>query len=365
MDKFAFIIHPLSLKDVFRYEPAAANKKEALILKILEWMPAYKASHITGIVSAQGVKTEGWFIMCPLLPSQFMSLPRDKVYQKIVDCGKIAKSLGAKIIGLGGYSSVVGDAGITVASQLDIAVTSGNSYTIASSIEGTLEAVKLMEIEIHNANAAVVGATGSIGSVCAKLLSREVRSLTLISRNRNSLKRVAESVYYYSGKEPQISTNIEEALPHADIVISASSSGGGIIKPPYLKPGAVVCDVALPHDVCRDVAESRPDVLVIEGGLIEVPGDNLTFNFDFGYPPEIALACMSETIILTLEKRFENFSLGRSIDISKVIEISAIARKHGFRLAGLRSFDRQITISEIEAIKEKSRKANQQKRMFF
>ncbi len=57
-----------------------------------------------------------------------------------------------------------------------------------------------------------------------------------------------------------------------------------MIEPKHLKPGAVVCDVARPRDVSKLVAEQRDDVLVIEGGMVEVPGP-VDFHFDFGFPP--------------------------------------------------------------------------------
>ena len=41
-----------------------------------------------------------------------------------------AEKLGAKIVGLGAFTAVVGDAGITVARNLNIPVTTGNSYTV-------------------------------------------------------------------------------------------------------------------------------------------------------------------------------------------------------------------------------------------
>lgn len=362
---FAFVIHPLDMADVIRYEPSSTNKREELVMKILEWTPAYKVSDIVGVTSSTGRSVEGAFIAANFLPRQFVALPREKVYKKIVDAGKIAEKLGAKIVGLGGFTSVVGDAGVTVAKHLKIAVTSGNSYTIATALEGALEGARIMGIEAGKAHACVVGATGSIGRVCSALLARQVSCLTMVARHLTRLKRVAEEVSRLSGRSLNVSTDVAEALRTADVVISASSSGGGIIQPGMLKPGAVVCDVALPHDVSREVAEVRKDVLVIEGGLVEVPGERVSFNFNFGYPEKIALACMSETMILALERRYENFSLGRKIEISKVMEISDLARKHGFKLAGFRSFDRPVTLEDIESIKENVKQSLSRKRISF
>ena len=82
--------------------------------------------------------------------------------------------------------------------------------------------------------------------------------------------------------------DIRDALRNADVVITVTSAVDTVIEPSYLKPGAVVCDVARPRDVSRQVAQLRPDVLVIEGGVVDVPGD-VEFNFNFGFPPKTAM----------------------------------------------------------------------------
>ena len=57
-------------------------------------------------------------------------------------------------------TSVVGDAGITIAKNLDIAVTSGNSYTVFTALEGARQAAEFMGINLGRAEVAVVGADG-------------------------------------------------------------------------------------------------------------------------------------------------------------------------------------------------------------
>lgn len=349
MNKFAFLIHPLDMRDVIRFEPKAVNKREALVEKILEWMPAYKTSHITGLCSTTGRKAEGYFIAVPFMPRQFLTLDRKLVYKKIIEGGKIAEELGAKILGLGGFTSVVGDAGITVSKNLKLAVTSGNSYTIATAILATVEAAERLKINLNSARCTIIGATGSIGSVCAQIMADMVSSITLVSRNLHKLKKISELIYHKTKKRTKISSDVALGIKDADVIVSATSAGGGIIKAPDIKSGALICDVALPHDVCREVANKRPDVLVIEGGLVEVPG-NINFNYDFGYPPKISLACMAETMILSLEGKFENFSLGRGIKIEKVKEIMSLGKKHGFKLSGFRSFDKIVTSEKINEV---------------
>ena len=64
---------------------------------------------------------------------------------------------------------------------------------------------------------------------------------------------------------------------------------------------------------------------------------------------------MAETIILALEGRYENFTLGKDVSLVKVEEMAALARKHGFRLAGFRRFERPIEDEEVERIRRKAR----------
>ncbi len=358
MERFVFLIHPLDMRDVIRYEPQAASKREPLVRKMLEWMPSSITAHVRGIVSAAGKRAEGWFGLVPFLPSQFVSFPHEAVYEKIVAAARLGQQRGARIAGLGGYTSVVGDGGVTVASRLpDMAVTSGNSYTIATALQGALQAAHRLGMELDSLHCAIVGASGSIGSVCARLLARQARQISLVAKNVNRLAQVAHEIHADTGKTAEIFTEVGPGVREADLVITATSSTGNIITADMLKTGALVCDVSLPHDVAREVATLRPDVLVIEGGLVEIPGPDMNFNFDFGYPPRISLACMAETILLALEGRYENFSLGRGLQLEQVEEISRLARRHGFRLAGFRSFDRPVTDEEIAAVRERANRA--------
>ncbi|MCR4420327.1 MAG: shikimate dehydrogenase [Clostridia bacterium] len=353
MDTFAFMIHPLDVRDVARKYRIAARLPARLVERFLCWLPPVNTAHITGVRSPYN-QIEGWFVACPLTSRQMLSLPTDYVLNRIIQAGRLAERLGAKVLGLGAMTSVVGDAGITVARNLNIPVTTGNSYTVATALEGTREAARLMGLEVSRSHVVVVGATGSIGAVCARVMAREAARLTLVARQVDKLERLAHTILRESGVAAELSNDPHRVLPTADIVISVTSAVDTVIQPADLKPGAVVCDVARPRDVSRKVAELRDDVLVIEGGVVRVPGE-VNFHFDFGYPPGVALACMAETMILALERRWESFTLGREITLEQVEEISRLARRHGFELAGFRSFERPLTAEDIAAVRERAR----------
>ena len=61
------------------------------------------------------------------------------------------------------------------------------------------------------------------------------------------------------------------------------------------------------------------------------------------------------TIALALEGRFEDYTVGRDITLERVQEITAIADKHGFRMSGFRSFEREVTDEQIETVRKNAR----------
>ncbi len=351
MGRFGFVMHPFEVKDLARKFKIATKMPEPLLERLTKMLPAMKVSQITGIRSAFA-QAEGWFVGCPLTARQMLNLPEKFVLKKIINACRLAEKLGAQIIGLGAFTSVVGDAGVTIARHVKVPVTTGNSYTIATAIQGTRKAAGIMGIDLNKAEVVILGATGSIGSVCARLLARDVRNLTVVARNVEKLEKLAARILYESGVAVRITPHLSKALKGADVVIAVSSAVDSIIDAQDLKSGVIVCDVARPRDVSRRVAEVRDDVFVFEGGIVEVPGD-VNFNFDFGFPHRTAYACMAETMILALEKRFEPFTLGRELTIEQVDQISSLADKHGFRLAGFRSFEKGVTEEQISSIKVK------------
>ena len=143
------------------------------------------------------------------------------------------------------------------------------------------------------------------------MLARSFGSTILVGRDSDRTAQVAREI------EGSIASTTIEDIRDADAVVTVTSADSAIIMPAHLKAGSVVCDVARPRDVSVRVSEERRDVLVIEGGVVKVPGD-VKFNFDFGFPPQTAYACMSETMMLALEGKIENFTLGKDVSVEQV-----------------------------------------------
>ncbi|MCS7186298.1 MAG: shikimate dehydrogenase [Armatimonadetes bacterium] len=363
MHRFVFLVHPLDLKrDVARKYPFVKFLPAPLVEAMLWRMKPKLLGKVEGVKSTSGAETEGWLIAVPMT-AKMMIEREEKAVSAIVEACKLAKELGAEIVGLGAFTAIVGNGGVEIQERSPVPVTTGNSYTTWTALEATKLAAELMGIDWQNATAAVVGATGSIGKACAYFLSHgakvgdEVRfesvsEVILVGRNEERLNSLREELNAKASASIRVTTDIAQGLNRADIVITVTSAMDAVIEPEHLKPGCIVCDVARPRDVSERVHKERDDVLVIDGGVVEVPGEP-RWEFSIGLPDKLTLACVAETMLLALEGRLEPFTLGRDIRPERILEIASIAAKHGFKLAGLRSFERQVSEEQIRRVRER------------
>ena len=87
---------------------------------------------------------------------------------------------------------------------------------------------------------------------------------------------------------------------------------------------------------------------MIESGEVLIPGD-IDFGYNIGLPPKTAYACLAETALLAMDGRFEDYTLGRNIEMERVKEIFGMFKKHEFQIAGLRSFGKYVTDEDVAA----------------
>jgi NAD(P)-dependent dehydrogenase (short-subunit alcohol dehydrogenase family) len=181
----------------------------------------------------------------------------------------------------------------------------------------------------------IIGATGSIGSVCSRLLAQAIYDVVLVSIEPEKLIELKRTIQEETpGAKVTIATRAGELIGDCDLIVTATSAfGQRIVDITKCKPGAVICDVARPPDINKAEAALRPDVLVIESGEVLIPGD-IDFGYNIGLPPKTAYACLAETALLAMDGRFEDYTLGRNITIERVKEIYTCSLKHGFKLAG-------------------------------
>ena len=365
VNRFAFVIHPLSQEYFKKVKPIELLSRVSPPLlmdsleKVMAYAPPFVYSKVEGIKSPTGVEAEGWLISVGGTPKEIMSHSPEFTYRRLLAAADMAKRLGAQIMGLGAFTKVVGDAGATVAKRASLPITTGNSYSASGALWAAHDAVLRMKLlpppkgkERVKFKAMVVGATGAIGSACSRLLVRAAEEVTLVSPETAKLLALKESILQQTpDAKVVLSARADTHIAEMDMIVTATSGAGKkVLDIMKVKPGCVITDVARPLDLPPEEVAKRPDVLVIESGEILLPGEVSMKNI--GLPKNVAYACLAETIVLALEGRFENFTVGRAIEWEKVREIYQLGLKHGMKLAAISGVNGVFSDEDIARVRE-------------
>ncbi len=352
LGSFAFLIHPTDENALENnYPPALSLFAEDKTLAFNKWVgsvakkffdPAIQY-HVERVYDANGNWVEGWLIGCTLTPAQMMRLSKDAKQRLFDGYLKCAHDMGVDRVGLGAFTSVISRAGLTVIdNEFDIDITTGNSLTAITSVEGLVQADQQHNSKLSH-HAGVIGAAGSVGRLSALHMATYYPRITLFGNPKNpnfrdSLLSVAGEMYALayqqlkaeSSQEPRgIASALSQLLNHSttteqfkrelaqhiandefeaitelveqrctalqtpiitltndavhdlkpvQAVLSATSEAQSFIEPEWLAQGAVVCDSARPSDMKSEVFEKRPDVFVFEGAILTMPDPELRFG---------------------------------------------------------------------------------------
>jgi predicted amino acid dehydrogenase len=367
--RFAFVVHPLSQEYIKKGFPFPKSTPKFImdgVETLAAYLPPMVYCKMSNIISPTGAEAEGWLISVGGTPKEMLSHSPEFTYRRLLHAAKIAEEMGAQIMGLGAFTKVVGDAGITVARRASIPITSGNSYSASGALWAAADAMRRMGlIKVTKdskkvpAKTMVIGATGSIGSVSARLLAMAFDEVVIAGRDIKKLNELRDSILEDTpDAKVTASTDYDSLLGDMDMIVTSTSGAGKkILDITKVKPGCVITDVARPLDLPAAEVAKRPDVLVIESGEIELPTQVKGMK-SIGLPKNIIYACLAETIVLALEGRFEVFTIGRDTEWEKVKEIYKLGLKHGMKLAaisGVKGVYSDEDIAKVVALARKAR----------
>jgi predicted amino acid dehydrogenase len=197
-----------------------------------------------------------------------------------------------------------------------------------------LQAMEARGLDPTEATWAVIGAGGSVGRLCARLVARlRPRRLVLVGnpkRRPAALAGLRQELVDQGGNVDAAESL--DALADSDVIVSASGSTAPILDQAPLSSGTVICDVARPPD-SSDRLRRRRDLTILEGGLVALPDSTMRFGAGnlLGLPDGVQLACFAETMLLSLEGDTRDHGIGDDVPVAEVDAMMALARRHGFR----------------------------------
>ena len=396
----AFLLHPLDAHSYRDYDPTLSALDEAELAAFEASVAGNFDSFVASqcrVESAAGAELDVEFIMVPYTTKQLVRMPRRDSLAQIQGAFELAQDRGASVVGLGAYTSILTNGGERVSGQ-GPAVTPGNAYTAVAGVHAVEELLAALGETWAGTRAAVVGASGSVGGAVTALVLARAPALVLIgnvnkdpetarANVRTALGDVLDSLIASSAdtgswqagsvldqlrrafgapaswRTDQVLDYLEARrlvvlsgelvkLGLADVALVSTSSPEPFIGPDHVAAAGIICDLSRPRNVAGQVGQERPDVLVVDGGIVRLPGDPSIGNY--GLRQGEAYACMAESVLIGLEGDTSLASVGRP-DMARISELERLARQHGFGAAPLRSFGETLDQQRIDALRQRRR----------
>ncbi len=317
------------------------------IKDILPWIPPRAVCHVEvdSIIARSngGAKARGIYIDSFIPPDRLEAAHTHDNLARVRGAAAYAIQAGAKIVSLGGFSSILIEGNFDqLPERRETVFTTGNTLTVGFIVQGIRKMCALEGRDIRRSTLLIVGATGDVGSGCARCLAPIVKRVLLCARNVERLRRLAAELEA-DGIQVEIATDLQRFSAQADVVICAASLAAPSLWLGRIALHALICDAGYPKNLSPSA--EMPGTRIFFGGLGQVTG-GLRFAPDFRgvlnrHPfPDVVHGCLLEGMALALEGRFEPFSQGRgSITPERVEEIETIAARHGIYLAPLYNAD--------------------------
>ena len=308
------------------------------IKDILPWIPPRVVCHVD-VGSITDAKVRGIYIDSFIPPDRLEAAYVHENITRVRAAASCAIKAGAKIVSLGGFSSILIEGNFDqLPERHDTVFTTGNTLTVAFIVQGIKKMCALENRNLRRSTLLIVGATGDVGSGCARCLSPIVRRVLLSARNVERLRRLGAELQA-EGVQVEIATDLQRFSAEADVVICAASLASPSLLLGRIAPDAIVCDAGYPKNLSPKA--EMLGATVFFGGLGQITG-GMRFTPDFHgilnrHPfPDVVHGCLLEGMALALDGRFEPFSQGRgSISRERVEEMETIAARHGIYLAPL------------------------------
>jgi acetylornithine/succinyldiaminopimelate/putrescine aminotransferase/predicted amino acid dehydrogenase len=394
LPQVGFVAHFAGADDVCDWEPSFARltkKERETLLDRLHDVLDPMVHDRTVVRSAQGhavcLNVIGLCIDARLMSQYLRGRERRLVLQQLQKAVELAEGLGCSVVGLGGYTSILAGNGLLLKNE-HAALTTGNSLTVGMGLAAIRRAADSRGVALGSARFGAVGAAGNIASIYSELISREVSSVHLIGRSEG-LARVRETagrllrnagqeaMAYVAGtadrptgigisllsknsvdllRETQIWQLSDAALFQAfsqaladkcpvsvgddlkalintDVILTASNAADPLLRPETVgEQPTIICDISVPPDAHPTLEQRRPNAVVIQGGVVQMPNNPDFHPAGSPLPPGRCYACLAETTLLGLEGVRESFSYGM-ISPERVQRAMELAERHGFTLA--------------------------------
>ena len=250
-----------------------------------------------------------------------------------------ARIQGVSHLGLGQFTSIITQNGL-MAEDYGLNITTGNSFTVALSLEGVRHYLEKNNLKLSELKVGVVGAIGNIGTVITEIYSKKAKSVVMIHRQsideNQKFKDIFEAIKTNSSAELIASSDIND-ISDCDIIVLATNAVGQLLQTSQIKKNAIVLDISVPNNFNPESLKDRADIHYLQGGIAALPTSQSYGYHGLPCSPGYIFACMAETLMVGLVNYQGNYSVG-PVNVDRVNHsINSLAKMTGVSLGELKT----------------------------
>lgn len=370
--KYAFVSNIIEIKDVRleAFYPILGRMIPLFIWKIILLVKALCGKGYSCVASYDTFgQATGYTILIELTAEQYVSKRWLKLAKKVTlkACLYAQNELGVDIIGLGSLTkSITGEGRHLKQNGIDVAVTHGDSYTVASAIEGIEKMITQFKIRnpvvgsigegaVFNRKpvVSVIGAYGKIGRALTLMLVDYGYEVIAMARDTRKLKKLLSE----SNNRIIVTNNLKYALDESQIAVTVTSATFSIITENVLTRNRIyyLYDLGQPYNLFPEtygeLIKKDYQIIRVDGGFVGVD-KRLDIGFWMRLDKGYMYACFVETILQALEGDLADH-VGL-VDIDYVRETKQRAEKWGFKHQPLSCYNSPLkkVIAESLAIQK-------------
>lgn len=274
------------------------------------------------------------FIVVPLDSAQLERMhrtgKRTEAVHHIQEAVNMANKLGAEVVSLGAYTSIITNNGMTIVEPKGTKVITGNTLTVATGTKHIID-IANKSLPPSPKTVAVIGAGGNIGSAVTETLIKsdlQIEQLVLIGRNVRKLERTLDQLNQLNDLPSTVISSEFNQLKECDLIIIATNTSDPIVFDHQLSKtrNVLISDVSVPSAVHKKVHEMDNVRYLPFTSFIKLPYDS-NFVMSSVTPKGTTFCCAAEAILCGLEAN--DIQLKGNIPQEAIEKISILAEANG------------------------------------
>jgi len=248
----------------------------------------------------------------------FIKSQRGRIRKRILDAVLKAQAEGSAVIGLGALNKAewltAGGKWIvdSLGDKLKVPVVHGDTLTAATICKMLLSVLKARG---NRDQVFLTGSTSKIGRILALVLAKKGTIVKCYTTSKQRFEAIQKEALSAGVNLIRVNNLSDGKDCNIWVTGKAIPAGNKLLK--FIPQRAIVVNFSVPNPLSSRALKNRPDLKIVEGGLLAYDSSKTNFSFTMRLEPGLTYACHAGTMVHAY-KGWKHHEVGR-------VEVSALA----------------------------------------